>query len=195
MGHTVSHRIKALALSVVSMAGLGAMTSPDLPIIDFSAASQMQWQSINDVVMGGRSRGRVSATEDGIGVFEGVVSLENNGGFASIRATIDTLDLSSYEGVRVRVRGDGKRYRLRLFDSERFDAVSHQAGLEAPAGRWITVEIPFDDFTASFRGQFLRDAPPLDSARIRQIGLMVADKQVGEFRLEIDWIRAYRREN
>ena len=33
--------------------------------------------------------------------------------------------------------------------------------------------------------------PPLDPKEIKQLGFMISDKQVGNFRLEIDWIGVY----
>ena len=44
----------------------------------------------------------------------------------------------------------------------------------------------------TFRGHRLRNAPPLDSAQIRQIGFTIADKQAGPFQLETDRISAYK---
>lgn len=49
--------------------------------------STQLWQAINDGVMGGVSVSRLRFDSTGYAVFEGVVSLENNGGFASVRAS------------------------------------------------------------------------------------------------------------
>ena len=59
-------------------------------------------------------------------------------------------------------------------------------------GAWIQVRIPFAEMQASFRGYRPRNAPAIDPARIRSLGLSIGDKQAGPFRLEIDWIRGYR---
>ena len=55
-------------------------------IFDFTnQANLKQWKIVDDVVMGGVSSGKISINEDGHGQFEGTVSLENNGGFSSLR--------------------------------------------------------------------------------------------------------------
>jgi monofunctional biosynthetic peptidoglycan transglycosylase len=59
------------------------------------------------------------------------------------------------------------------------------------ADTWVTVQVPFADLRPTFRGRLLRNRPALEGAAVRQIGFMIADKQEGPFRLEIDWIKAY----
>jgi monofunctional biosynthetic peptidoglycan transglycosylase len=142
--------------------------------------------------MGGRSASRFRATRDGTGIFEGVVSLENNGGFASVRAGIESADLSGLTGVRLRVRGDGHRYRLTLRNDRKLSGLNYMHDFPTTAGEWTEVILPFAGFQASIRGYRPPDAPPLDPSRIRQVGLMIADKQAGPFRLEVAWIRGER---
>lgn len=84
-------------------------------IIDFSNTSATGWQIVNDRVMGGISRSSFQLHEDGYALFSGTVSLENNGGFASVRTRAQTpMDLSEFDGLSVHVLGDGKTYSLRL---------------------------------------------------------------------------------
>jgi monofunctional biosynthetic peptidoglycan transglycosylase len=122
-------------------------------------------------------------------VFEGELSLENNGGFASVRARLGPTDLSGFAGVSVRIRGDGRTYQLRFRLDERFDGVAYRATFESTP-EWSTVVIPFESFVPTFRGRTLRDRPPLDPTAIRQLSFMIADKTAGPFHLEIDWVRA-----
>ena len=97
------------------------------------------WPNIDDPVMGGRSRSRMSL-EDGVAVFAGAVSLENNGGFASVRSRPAEHPLAGFEGVALRVRGDGKTYKMRLRATETFDGVSYQASFATQPGRWIEID-------------------------------------------------------
>lgn len=150
-----------------------------------------EWRTVNDVVMGGLSRSRLHATPAGTAVFEGDVSLENQGGFASAWIALDVPDLSAFEGLAIRVRGDGKTYRLRLRMDDRFDGIAYSFSFATERDAWQTVRMPFRDFGASFRGQDRPDAEPLDPARIRQLGFLIGDRQEGSFRLEIEQVRAY----
>lgn len=163
----------------------------DKELTGFSPGETVRWRPINDGVMGGLSGSGLSLSPRGTGLFEGEVSLENNGGFASVRASVGRRDLSSLHGIAIRARGDGKRYRLRLHDRAAFDGIAYQAEFKTEAGQWLEIELPFAAFRPTFRGRIPRDAGPLDTSRIEQIGLMIADRQAGPFRLEVDWIRAY----
>lgn len=160
-------------------------------LLDLGIA-ELNWQSINDDVMGGKSRSRASITAETTILFEGNVSLENNGGFASARAQITPLDLSRYDTLRMRVRGDGRRYRIRLWMEPGLDRIAYQSEFATTPHTWLDVAISFESFSASFRGQTPAGAGPLDTSRIFQVGLMIADKQAGPFHVEIGWVKASR---
>lgn len=140
------------------------------------------WRSINDGVMGGVSSGAMTAGADGL-VFEGELSLENNGGFASVRRRLDA-DLTAATGLQLTVRGDGRTYQVRFRQDERFDGIAWRAEFSA-SDQWQTVTLDFADFEPVFRGRRVIDAGPVSPPEIRQVGFMVADKTPGPFRLEI----------
>ena len=149
------------------------------------------WAAIDDAVMGGRSRSGLAMTPEGTAVFSGTVSGENGGGFASVRSRPLELDLSGREGLRLRARGDGKRYKLCVKTDSAFDGVVYQSAFETPSATWQTVDLPFARFVPSFRGRRLDREAPLDPSRIATLGLMVSDRQLGPFRLEIASLAAY----
>jgi len=168
------------------------VVSKTLTLFDFSEGMDGKaWVPVDDVVMGGVSRSAFGVAAGGMGVFEGMLSLERGGGFASIRSRPAEIDLSPYDGVEIRVRGDGKRYRLRLRTETYPGGVAYQVSFETQAGVWQLIRVPFERFRPTFRGRAVPDAPPLDVSSIRSFGWMIADKQAGAFRLEIDWVRAY----
>ena len=164
----------------------------DKLLYDFSdPQASVGWRAIHDVVMGGISSGGMERTGDGTLLFEGEVSLENNGGFASIRSGPRKWDLGACDGLVIRVRGDGKRYKLNLKTDSSFDGILYRVAFETSDGQWQTLRFPFSKFEASFRGRKVPGAPPLDPGRIVSIGLLISDKQAGAFRLEIASIAAY----
>jgi NADH dehydrogenase [ubiquinone] 1 alpha subcomplex assembly factor 1 len=163
-------------------------------IIDFADTGEKgRWETVNDVVMGGLSEGRM-AVADGAAIFTGVVSLENFGGFASVRSLPREFDLRGYDGLIVMVRGDGRRYRLRLKTDDDFEGFAYQATFFTVPGEWTEPCLSFDEFFPVFRGSLVDGAPALDPAGIRRVGFMIADRQEGPFRLEIRKVRAYRKE-
>jgi hypothetical protein len=68
--------------------------------------------------------------------------------------------------------------------------VSYWADFDTQAGTWSTVDIPFSQFIPRFRGMVL-DGPELDPGQIRDMGLMIYDKQDGPFELRLASVRAY----
>ncbi len=161
-------------------------------VFDFGSTDD-PWPSIDDPVMGGLSRSRMRI-EDGLAIFEGIVSLERGGGFASLRSRPAVHRLEGFDGIALRLRGDGKTYGVRLRTSSRFDGVSYQTKVKTKAGRWIKVRLPWSSFQPVFRGRQVRGYPALDAGAIRTFGFIISDKQDGPFRLEIDRIEAYRQE-
>jgi hypothetical protein len=162
-------------------------------ITDFSNLAGQQWQIVNDGVMGGVSSSHLQINEDGNAVFLGHVSLQNNGGFASVKNS-EPLSIEGAVFIRLRVKGDGKRYSFRLRTKKdgapnrwvyevRFDTLKNE---------WKVVDLSLSDLQAVFRGRPQPDAPPADLSSIIEYGFLISDQQEGDFRLEIDSIHALR---
>ena len=148
-----------------------------------------KWRSVDDVVMGGVSQSVFSVTPEETGVFSGELSLENNGGFASVRRNVEEVDFARVEAIALRVKGDGRPYQLRLQTETANNSVSYRAEFETTADEWREVRLPLSDLEPVFRGRVVPDAPDLVASEIKQMGFLLADKQPGMFRLETDWIR------
>lgn len=159
-------------------------------MFDF-AGGDVPWQPIDDAVMGGESASEMQVG-DGIAVFRGAVSLARGGGFASVRSSPAQHRLAGFDGIALRLRGDGKTYQVRLRTTTAFDGPSYRAKVQTEPGSWLEVRLPFDSFEPVFRGRPLPGHPALDPAAIRTFGFLIADRQSGPFRLEIDRITAYR---
>lgn len=162
----------------------------DRELLRFTPDAQPEWRAIDDGVMGGLSRSEARVTVQGTLLFAGVVSLENNGGFASIRSLPAQLGLAQARALRLEVKGDGKRYKLNLRTSTDFDGVQYQAGFDTVAGDWSVVTLPLVQFRPTFRGRPQPQAPALDPAKVVTLGLMIADRQSGPFALEVRSIMA-----
>ena len=161
-------------------------------VMDFTADSQnIEWQAIDDRIMGGCSHSRPEYLQ-GIGLrFSGTVSLDNNGGFASIRSNQGCFNLSGHSGLKIRVCGDGKTYKLSLRTDLYYDGISYQAPFVTEAGIWQEITLPFDQFTPTHHGITLTTVPAMDTARVKSFGLFIADKQAGPFKLDIARLSAF----
>lgn len=164
----------------------------ELTVFNFDKpGDENAWRTIDDVVMGGISSSTWKVTADGTAMFTGTVSLENNGGFSSVRSRAGSYDLSNYKGIALRVKGDGKQYKLNIKTDAQFDSIMYQGEFATEKGIWQIVKMPFAKFVATYHGAVLSDVPKLDIKSIRTFGFLIANKQKGPFQLEIDWIKAY----
>ena len=160
-------------------------------ITDFSNLANQQWIITNDGVMGGKSSSQFQINKDGHGVFLGTVSLENNGGFASVK-NHEPLNLEGYKSVSLSVLGDGNRYsfRLQTGSGSSINPWSYEKRFDTQDGEWTNIELPLNSFEATYRGRTPDNVPPLDPSKIKRYGLLISDKQDGKFRLEISKIEA-----
>lgn len=167
----------------------------EILLFDFSSRDTSgNWRIINDVVMGGISQSSFNLSEDGSARFSGILSPDNNGGFASVRAYVEEESLEHFAGVIIKAKGDGNLYNIRFRTNQNYDGVSYQAKFRSDPDYWKEFRIPFNEFEPTFRGRFIPNQPELESKNIRQMGILIADKQFGEFELEVQWIKFYKNE-
>jgi NADH dehydrogenase [ubiquinone] 1 alpha subcomplex assembly factor 1 len=183
-----AHRFLVPAgLSLLFTMNIHAAT--DKIVYDFqNATNTTTWQVVNDDVMGGESTSSFRLT-NGVALFQGKVSLENNGGFASARSLPARHDLSGSDAFVVRVRGDGGRYKFTARTDPSFDSAIYQCVFTTKKGEWEEHRLPFKQFIPTFRGRVLTGEPPLDPAKVTSVGFLISDKQNGPFQLEVAWIK------
>ncbi len=183
------HYFTLVALLALAMKPLAA----EKTLFDFQTTTNTAaWQIVNDDVMGGVSTSRFELT-NGLAVFRGEVSLENNGGFASARALPARHDLTGCDAFVLRVRGDGRRYKFTARTESGFDAPLYQCAFTTQRGKWEGHRLAFKDFVPTLRGRVLSGEPPLDPAKITSVGFLISDKQAGPFRIEVASIKASRK--
>ncbi|GAP37933.1 CIA30 family protein [Piscinibacter sakaiensis] len=157
-----------------------------LLLFDFAdPAAVTAWSPIDDRVMGGISRSHLRHDPRGHAVFEGSVSLDRNGGFASVRSAAGARGKTGAVDCLLEVCGDAKRFKLNLLTEDAFDGLNYQAGFAPEPGDWKIIRIALAAFRPTFRGREVQGAPSLDPARVCRVGLMIADRQAGPFELAI----------
>ena len=180
----VALRLTGLAITMNTHAASERM------LFDFQAPTNSPaWQIVNDDVMGGVSTSRFQILTNGGAVFSGVVSLENNGGFASVRSSPTRHDLTGCGCFVIRLRGDGHRYKFTARTETGFDAPLYQCAFVTKRGEWEEHRLAFKDFVPTFRGRTLTGMPPLNPANVTSVGFLISDKQEGPFQLEVAWIK------
>ncbi|AEP13798.1 CIA30 family protein [Chloracidobacterium thermophilum] len=154
-------------------------------VFDFAdPTAATAWYAIGDQVMGGCSSGQLRPTNHGFAVFEGVVSLANHGGFASVRSAPLAQRLPPQAVFVIEVRGDGKTYRFVVRTDANFDGLAYQATFTPAPNTWQTCRFAATDFVPTFRGRPV-PAPPLRTEATTTVGLMIAGKQAGPFALAL----------
>lgn len=184
-------RTKNTLVALFALITTGASASNQPLEIDFDRGVET-WRVVLDGVMGGRSSGRILEGDPGVLVFNGKLSMENNGGFSQARTNIDEGSLTNQKGLEVRFLGDGRTYQFDIRVSNvRLMAGGFQTTFDTKEGQWQTVRLPFDDFRLYTFGRKVPNPPALDPAKIESLGITLADKIPGAFRIEIDSIRSY----
>ena len=157
-----------------------------LVIFDFNKNSDLSnWNIVDDTVMGGRSSGRFDLSSEGKGIFYGSVSLENNGGFSSVRYQFEKIKVTEKEKIIIRIKGDGKTFQFRVKD----DSGKYYSYIStfSTSGDWQEIEILLKNMSPSFRGRKL-DLPDFSHDYIEEITFLIGNKKTEEFKLLIDKI-------
>lgn len=163
------------------------LQSPPMILFDFTTTADISaWRTVDDTVMGGRSDGRFRLNEAGHGEYSGHVSLENNGGFSSLRYRMPTIKIAGMTTVILRLKGDGKRYQFRTKTStaDRHSYVTYFA----TTGEWQEITLDLTTMKPQFRGRAL-DLPDYPAEMLSEIAFLIGNKEEQDFRLVLDWIR------
>ena len=178
--------LKSLTLALLSL------TVTSQTVYDFGEEDDSRWLTIHDTVMGGKSNGKVSRTENNSLLFQGDLSLKNNGGFASFRSADRALNLPKSDGIEIKVFGDGRTY-ICSFEREGVNLFGggYWQEFETRDGAWTVIRLPWDKFEPYSFGNKMKGKPALTADTAQSIGVYLYDKQAGPFRVEFDSFSVY----
>ncbi len=168
---------KILASPLLILMGSFVMTE-DAPhtLFDFTGAdAAKEWLNVNDGVMGGVSEGKFQITDKKTLEFFGTLSLENNGGFASVRTKAKKLSLEKGDTLIAKVRGDGREYTFNLYLNKPLIAFSYRATVQTKKDEWIEVKVPLEQFEATSFGRVVKDAGAVKPEEVNALGFMLSD--------------------
>ncbi|WP_372995551.1 CIA30 family protein [Marinobacter sp.] len=150
---------------------------------------RLEWDSLGDQVMGGQSDGALVNSAEGVGLFQGIVRLDNGGGFASVKADLpEPVDASQWTGIELLAKGDGKTYKIGLRNSTNRRTIVYQHAFTPGTEEWSRIRLPFSEFIPTWRGKTLTDEVALNLSHLASVSLFVSGRQVGDFQLKMqDW--------
>ena len=153
--------------------------------MDFSNPNTLRnsW-IVNDGVMGGVSQSSLRQDVDGM-FFEGVVSLENNGGFATMRSSVRFPQGTQL--IELIAKGDGKRYKL-VLRTELAPRVTYVADFIA-LPTWQTYRFNLSQFKSTFRGRDV-NAPALSFSDVIDFGILISNNQAGSFAIQLKTLKS-----
>lgn len=152
-------------------------------IYDFNKTPNLsKWTVIDDVVMGGKSAGNFCLSTEKTGIYSGDVSLENGGGFSSLKYVFEEKDITAFKKIKIELKGDGKKYQFRIKTNTK-DKFAYITVFNTTK-EWQTIEVLFSEMYPVFKGRKL-EMDNLNATKITQIGFLIANKKVENFSLEI----------
>ena len=176
----------AMQKSLTSILFLSLFMNSGQLIFDFSRDTDISvWKVVDDVVMGGKSSGKFSINNEGNAVFYGNVSLENNGGFSSVRHQFLKKKINSSTKIKIRLKGDGNAYQLRIKKNQS-DYYSYVATFQTN-NNWEIIEVNLSEMQPKFRGKSL-SLPNFSENSFEEIAFLIGNKKAQDFCLEIDKI-------
>lgn len=171
---------------------LAAVLATSAPwVLDLSLENERsKWRAVNDGVMGGLSRGVIREIPEGIR-FEGRISLENNGGFASLRRPMSKADMSNYKGVTITYKCPGVKTAFSIEPNPVWYQPNYRTALK-PAEEWTTVKVPFKDFVGRQVGRPVSGKLNAEKLNhIYQFGFITDEKREVDFALEVREVTFY----
>lgn len=198
MTTSVSHRSsgRTLTTGLVALAALSMAPQAEAGmavVYDFRQQEEVdRWYAVNDDVMGGISQGDFVLLEPGEAAFQGSLSLENNGGFSTVRSrSRDWAELDGNAGLTIRVKGDGRTYSFFVQTSSTADVLVYEVPFKTVAGEWMSLDFGFELFKVNYMGWNPSSFRALEPSEIKKFGFMINDGLAGPFALEVDYIARY----
>ncbi|KAL8458760.1 hypothetical protein ACS0TY_036317 [Phlomoides rotata] len=193
-------------------------------IFKFDSKEELKrWHLYSDSEYGGLSSASLEikdSTDGSSGVFSGNLSLDvdegsrwniSRSGFCGMRSKKfdGFIDLDSYDTIAVKLKGDGRCYISTIYTENWVNSPgqqednSWQAFVYVPKDNWYITKIPLARYLPTWRGNVIDAHLEMNPARVVGMSLSVnaeggvpgATTGPGDFRVELDWIKALRLQN
>ena len=181
--------MKKLILLVLGISALQSFGQSS--IIDFgnSAEKNQEWKLLSDNIMGGVTKSKIEYTNNSV-LLSGNISLDNYGGFSSIKTKYKSVDLSKYNGIKIKFKSTNQKFAFTLEDNQNWTQPNYKREFSSKKDdTWEEVIIYFKDFQEIVIGETTGNMMKSKSLKnIVRMGIMTYEKKEGPFSLEVDYI-------
>ena len=147
------------------------------------------WQIVNDGVMGGKSQSSAVLTDSSI-LFKGYISLENNGGFASLRGPFATMDLQNSKQIKIKYKSKGQLLSITLANSRLWYKPFGKFTLDSTGNEWRIAVVKLNNFKEFAYGSSTGKSIGKNFiSTIKRVGFIVNNKIQGGFEIEVDYLK------
>ena len=155
---------------------------------NISFNEEFDWMIVNDGVMGGRSNSRFEVKDEALH-FSGTLSLENNGGFVSLRSPYSELDVSGYKKLIITYKLDHGKMGFSMNRYQQYYLPNYKVYLEQ-SDEWKTVTFKLKDFQEEVMAKKTGNPMPEEAMKeIIRIGFIKSDKDTTPFELVVKELR------
>ncbi|KAK1291265.1 putative complex I intermediate-associated protein 30 [Acorus calamus] len=190
-------------------------------VFRFNSKEELKrWHLYSDSQYGGLSSASLEIADSGTGssgIFHGNLSSDvseatkwrlKRSGFCGMRSNKfdGYIDLDAYDTLAMKVRGDGRCYISTIHTENwinspaQMEDNSWQTFVYVPKDQWYIAKIPLEQYLPTWRGNIIDSKLEMNPARIMAMSLSInaeggipgTKSGPGDFRLEIDWIKALR---
>lgn len=160
-------------------------------LIDFGnlAKKNQEWVLLSDNIMGGVTKSKIEYTSNSV-LLSGNISLDNYGGFSSIRTKYKSVDLSQYNGIKIKFKSNNQKFAFTLEDNQNWTKPNYKREFSPKKDdTWEEMIIYFKDFQEIVIGEPTGNTMKAKSLKnIVRMGIMTYEKKEGPFSLEVDYI-------
>ncbi|KAL4203162.1 hypothetical protein AMTRI_Chr01g126530 [Amborella trichopoda] len=213
---SISATKKALSWNVEDL-----MPPSERYVFRFNSIDELKrWHLYSDSEYGGLSSASLEIENVGTGhngIFSGHLSSDvsdgskwrmNRSGFCGMRSKKfdGFIDLEAYDTIAMKLKGDGRYYISTIYTENWVNAPGQQedntwqAFVRLPKDNWYIAKIPLTSYMPTWRGNVVDVRLEMNPSRILGMSLSVnaeggppgSVSGSGDFKLEIDWIKALR---
>lgn len=153
----------------------------------------VEFKALTDDIVGGSSKSEISISDIGEVIFSGEIFPRINGtGYSAFKTSLLGFEKpQDYDGVFVKIMGDGKKYRFVIRTTFKENSIYFHCPFITKPHEWQTHYISFGEFSAYYKEMKI-PALKINKTKMKSMGIMISDDQYGHFHMAMSDIGFYK---